>query len=52
MLRVLDGCEEQRVIRTVLNLMPPRFVLPVVRPGELRHAKWSECDLENAIWMT
>jgi integrase len=31
---------------TALKLMPRAFV----RPGELRHAEWSEFDLDKAVW--
>lgn len=46
LLRDLDGYEGNFVTRCALQLAPLLFV----RPGELRHAEWSEFDLENAEW--
>ena len=46
LLRAIDGYSGQFVTRCALRLAPLLFV----RPGELRHAEWSELDLEAAIW--
>ncbi|HEX9020902.1 MAG TPA: integrase arm-type DNA-binding domain-containing protein, partial [Nitrospirota bacterium] len=46
LLRVIDGYQGSFVIRAALRLAPLVFV----RPGELRHAEWSEVDLEAGIW--
>lgn len=45
-LRALDGYQGDFVVRCALKLAPILFV----RPGELRHAEWSEMDLEGATW--
>lgn len=45
-LRVLDGYEGTLIVRCALRLAPLVFV----RPGELRHAQWSDMDLEGAEW--
>ncbi len=46
LLRAIDGYRGHFVVRCALKLAPLVFV----RPGELRHAEWSEIDLENAVW--
>ena len=46
LLRVLDGYQGTLVVRCALRLAPLVFV----RPGELRHAQWSDIDLEAAEW--
>lgn len=46
LLRAIDGFEGQPSTRLALRLAPHVFV----RPGELRSARWSEFDLEQAIW--
>lgn len=46
LLRAIDGYEGQELTKLALRLSPHVFV----RPGELRHAEWSEVDLEEAIW--
>ena len=46
LLRAIDGYEGQGITRFALQLAPHVFV----RPGELRHAEWSEIDLEAALW--
>jgi integrase len=46
LLRVIDGYEGSLVTRCALQLASLTFV----RPGELRHAEWSEIDLEKAEW--
>ena len=46
LLRALEGYKGSFVVKCALKLAPLLFV----RPGELRHAEWSEIDLEEAIW--
>ncbi len=46
LLRAIDGYEGHIVTICALKLAPLVFV----RPGELRHAEWSEIDLDNAEW--
>jgi integrase len=46
LLRAIDGYDGQIVTICALRLAPLVFV----RPGELRHAEWSEIDLDNAKW--
>ena len=46
LLRAIDTYEGQAVTMIALQLSPHLFV----RPGELRHADWSEIDLEGALW--
>jgi len=46
LLRSIDGYDGQPIIRAALRLAPLVFV----RPGELRHAEWSEFDLTAAEW--
>ncbi|MDX2475997.1 MAG: tyrosine-type recombinase/integrase [Gammaproteobacteria bacterium] len=46
LLRDIDGYTGYFVTRCAMQLAPLLFV----RPGELRHAEWSEFDLENATW--
>ncbi|KHK02354.1 tyrosine-type recombinase/integrase [Desulfovibrio sp. TomC] len=46
LLRAIDGYEGSMVARCALRLAPLVFV----RPGELRHAEWSEIDLDKAEW--
>ena len=45
-LKALDGYEGTLTVRCALRLAPLVFV----RPGELRHAKWADIDLEAAEW--
>jgi integrase len=45
-LRALDSYEGTLTVRCALRLAPLVFV----RPGELRHAKWADIDLEAAEW--
>ena len=45
-LRALDGYEGTLVVRSALRIAPLVFV----RPGELRHAKWADIDLDKAEW--
>ncbi len=46
LLRAIDTYEGQYPVACALKLSPLVFV----RPGELRHAAWSEFDLDNAEW--
>jgi integrase len=46
LLRAIHGYEGHPVTRAALKLAPLVFL----RPGELRHAEWSEIDLDAAIW--
>ena len=45
-LRSVEGYKGTQIVRTALKLGPLLFV----RPGELRHMKWEEIDLEAAEW--
>ena len=42
----IEGYEGTLVVRSALQLAPLVFV----RPGELRHAEWSDIDLPGAEW--
>jgi integrase len=42
----IDGFDGYRVTHVALRLAPHFFV----RPGELRHAEWSEFDFEERVW--
>ena len=46
LLRALDSFEGQPSTWFALRLAPHVFV----RPGELRHAEWTELDLDASIW--
>lgn len=46
LLRAIEGFEGQATTRAALRLAPLLFV----RPGELRHAEWTEFDFEGAVW--
>ena len=46
LLRAIEGFEGQPTTRAALRLAAHVFV----RPGELRHAEWSEFDLEAEVW--
>ncbi len=46
LLRAIDGYDGFFVITCALRLAPILFV----RPGELRHAEWSEFDIAKAEW--
>lgn len=46
LLRAIDGYEGLGVAKMALRIAPHVFV----RPGELRHAQWSEIDLGSAVW--
>lgn len=46
LLRAIDGFEGNFVVKCALRLHP----LVATRPGELRHAEWSEIDFDAATW--
>jgi integrase len=46
LLRAIDGYQGSFVVKCALRFLPLVFT----RPGELRHAEWSEIDFENAEW--
>lgn len=46
LLRAIDSFEGQPSTMLALRLAPHVFV----RPGELRHAEWSEFDFDSALW--
>ena len=46
LLRAIDGYEGHPVTKIALKLSALLFV----RPGELRHAEWSEIDVTEAVW--
>lgn len=46
LLRAIDDFDGHFVVRCALRLHP----LVVTRPGELRHAEWSEIDFDAATW--
>lgn len=46
LLLALDGYEGSPTVQAALKLAPLTFV----RPGELRHAEWSEIDWEASEW--
>lgn len=46
LLRAIDNYEGQGMTKWALQLAPHVFV----RPGELRHARWEEIDLDIAVW--
>lgn len=46
LLRAIDGFEGHVTTKWALKLAPHVFV----RPGELRHARWEEINLEAALW--
>lgn len=46
LLRAIEGYKGLNITRAALQLAPLFFV----RPGELRHAEWSEFDLDAAEW--
>lgn len=47
LLRAIDGYEGSGITKLALQISPHVFV----RPGELRHAEWSEIDLDGALWI-
>ncbi|MCB2046992.1 MAG: integrase arm-type DNA-binding domain-containing protein [Novosphingobium sp.] len=46
LLRAIDAFDGQITTRLALQLAPHVFV----RPGELRHAEWSEIDFDASVW--
>lgn len=46
LLRAIDGYAGTPVVRAALKLAP----MVLLRPGELRFARWSEFDLDGAAW--
>jgi integrase len=46
LLRAIDGYTGSPITVAAMRLAPLVFV----RPGELRHAEWSEFDLDGAVW--
>jgi integrase len=46
LLRAIDGFDGHAVTKAALRLAPHVFV----RPGELRHAEWTEIDFKAALW--
>lgn len=46
LMRAIKGYHGGLVVKCALRLAPLVFV----RPGELRHAKWSEFDFKKAVW--
>jgi integrase len=46
LLKVINSYEGTLIVRCALRLAPLLFV----RPGELRHALWSDIDFEKAEW--
>lgn len=46
LLRAIDDFTGSFVVKCAIQLAPMLFV----RPGELRHAEWSEIDFDEAIW--
>ena len=46
LLRAIDDYDGSGITRLALQIAPHVFV----RPGELRHAEWSEFDLDAGIW--
>lgn len=46
LLRAIDAFHGQTTTRIALQLL----ALLAQRPGELRHAKWEEFDVEGAVW--
>lgn len=46
LLRAIDNFTGSIIVKCALQLAPLLFV----RPGELRHAEWSEIDLDAATW--
>lgn len=47
LLRTIDDYDGGGITKLALQLAPHVFV----RPGELRHAEWSEIDLDGALWI-
>jgi integrase len=47
LLRAIDDYEGGGITKLAMQIAPHVFV----RPGELRHAEWSEIDLDGALWI-
>lgn len=47
LLRAIDDYEGSGITKFALQIAPHVFV----RPGELRHAEWSEFDLDGGLWI-
>jgi integrase len=47
LLRAIDDYEGSGITKQALQIAPHVFV----RPGELRHAEWSEFDLDGGLWI-
>lgn len=47
LLRAIDDYDGGGITKLALQIAPHVFV----RPGELRHAEWSEIDLDGALWI-
>jgi integrase len=47
LLRAIDDYEGSGITKLAMQIAPHVFV----RPGELRHAEWSEIDLDGALWI-
>ena len=46
LMRAIDGLNGGEIVKSALKIAALTFV----RPGELRHAEWSEIDLDTAEW--
>ncbi len=46
LLRAIDGFDGSTIVKCALQLHP----LVATRPGELRHAEWTEIDFDTATW--
>jgi integrase len=46
LLRAIDGFDGSFTVKCALRLHP----LVATRPGELRHAEWTEIDFDQALW--
>ncbi len=46
LLRAIDGFDGSTIVKCALKLHP----LVATRPGELRHAEWTEIDFDTATW--
>jgi integrase len=47
LLRAIDGYQGSGITKFALQLAPHVFV----RPGEIRHAEWTDIDLDQALWV-
>lgn len=46
LLRAIDGCQSNHVVRAALKILPLVFL----RVGELRQAEWSDIDFAERVW--